>query len=80
MSGLVHITLPDSDVEAWVQAGKYGILIAADLKNVSKTGHITEFPGGADTVIAQFGFTGGKIPEHVVLYDGPCSFEELVNM
>jgi hypothetical protein len=80
MSGLVHISLPNSPHDAWVQGGKYGIIIAADTKDVSKTGHITEFPGGDDTVVAQFSFKGGVLPEHKVLNSGPCSFGELVNM
>jgi hypothetical protein len=79
MSGLVHITLPNSDHEAWIQGGKYGFLIAADTKNVSETGHITEFPGAADTVIAQFPFANG-LPQHAFLYEGPCKLDELVNI
>jgi hypothetical protein len=79
MSGLVHISLPDSPHQAWVQGGRYGIIIAADTKTVSKTGHITEFPGGDDTVIAQFSFKDGVLPGHTVLYDGPCDFRELIN-
>ena len=80
LSGLVHIRLPNSTSEAWVQGGKYGILIAADTKAVSKDGHITDFPGGDDTVIAQFAFADGKLPEHKPLYTGPCSFSEMIGM
>ena len=72
ISGLVHISLPNSTTEAWIQGGKYGFILAADTKAVSKSGHITEFPGGDDTVIAQFPITGGELPAHVVLYEGPC--------
>jgi hypothetical protein len=72
VSGLVHIRLPNSTTEAWIQGGKYGIILAADTVEVSKLGHITDFPGGDDTVIAQFPVTGGNVPSHVVLYEGPC--------
>jgi hypothetical protein len=80
MSGLVHIRLPTFNNEAWIQGGKYGFIIAADTKNVSETGHITDFPGAADTVIAQFPLKGGVLPDHEVLYDGPCKLDELVNI
>jgi hypothetical protein len=85
LSGLVHIsipnsTLPASQSEAWIQGGKYGILIAADTVDLSKNGHITDFPGGADTVIAQFPLEGGKVPEYKVLYTGPCRLNELVGL
>lgn len=80
LTGLVHITLPDSKDEAWIQGGKYGILIAADTKNVSETGHITNFPGGSDTVVAQFPITGNVLPAHKVLYSGPCKLDELIGM
>jgi hypothetical protein len=80
LSGLVHIRLPNSESEAWVQGGKYGILIAADTKVVSKDGHITDFPGGDDTVIAQFPFVDGKLPDYKLLYDGPCSLNEMIGM
>jgi len=72
MSGLVHITLPNSTDSAWIQGGKYGFILAADTTEVSKWGHITEFPGGDETVIAQFPLVGGVVPEHVKLYDGAC--------
>ncbi|KAF2423101.1 hypothetical protein EJ08DRAFT_567761, partial [Tothia fuscella] len=77
LSGLAHIsipnsTLPASQSEVWVQGGKYGTIIAVDTTAVSIGGHITEFPGGDDTVIAQFPFVDEKLPEHKVLYRGPC--------
>jgi hypothetical protein len=80
LSGLARISLPNSNSEAWVQGGKYGILIAADTKAVSKDGHITDFPGRDQTVIAQFSFVDGKLPEYKTLYDGPCSFNEMIGM
>jgi hypothetical protein len=76
----VHISLPNSKHEAWVYGGKYGITFAADTKNFSKTGHITEFPGKDETVIAQFPVRGGVLPEHKVLYDGPCKLSELIGI
>ncbi|KAF2673270.1 hypothetical protein BT63DRAFT_397038 [Microthyrium microscopicum] len=79
LSGLVHITLPNSKHEAWLQGGQYGLLIAADLKNTSKSGHITDFPAKDQTVIAQFPILG-DLPEHAVLYKGPCKLPELIGL
>ncbi|OCL15472.1 hypothetical protein AOQ84DRAFT_278891 [Glonium stellatum] len=85
LSGLVHIRIPNSTLspeqsEAWIVGGKYGILIAADTVDVSKAGHVTEFPSSDDTVIAQFPIPGNKVPEHRLLYTGPCKMEELVGL
>ena len=85
MSGLVHIKTPDSGLppdqsEVWIQGGKYGWLIAADLKDEAAHGHVTEFPSAADTVIAQFPFVENKVPGHEVLYAGPCRMEEMIGL
>jgi hypothetical protein len=78
LSGLAHVSAPyspgsgnSSVVEtAYFQTGD--ILIAADLRNVSATGHYTAFPGNFDTVIAQFPFADNVVPEHTVLHAGRC--------
>lgn len=56
--------------DAFFQAGD--ILLAADLKNESATGHITDFPGSVDTVIAQLPVLGNVVPGHVLLHGGRC--------
>lgn len=63
-----------------MQGGKYGIIIAADTKNVSRFGHITEFPGDETTVIAQFPVPGNVVPPHSVLHSGGCTSEDLVGL
>ncbi|KAF7510569.1 hypothetical protein GJ744_006415 [Endocarpon pusillum] len=80
LSGLALITLPDSSHEAWVQGGKYGMIIAADTKSVSASGHITDFPGKDETVIAEWPCAGGIVPEHAVLHEGPCGLQELLGV
>ena len=85
MSGLVHIKTPHSGLpphqsEIWIQGGKYGWLIAADLKDEAAFGHVTEFPSAADTVIAQFPFVENRAPAHEVLYAGPCRMEEMIGL
>jgi hypothetical protein len=80
LSGLVHVTLPNATGEAWVQGGKYGLIIAADNAAVSKYGHITTYPGDADTVVLQVPFKGGVLPNHTVLHPGPCTWPEMAGI
>ena len=83
MAGLAHISVPNcsgppSECETWVSGGKYGMIIANDLKSDSKDGHITEFPSSDTTVIAQFPCDGNVPPAHIVLHKGPCRPDEML--
>lgn len=80
LSGLAHITLPNSTEKAWVQGGKYGLIIAADSAEYSTYGHITTYPSDADTVALQILFEGGYFPPHSVLYEGACQRPETVGI
>jgi hypothetical protein len=85
MTGLVHINTPHSGLpsnmnEAWIQGGRHGWLIAADLKEIAAQGHVTTFPGTERTVIAQFPTVGNKPPAHSVLHVGPCTSAELAEL
>lgn len=85
MSGLAYIRTPYSGLpsylnEVYIQGGRYGWLIAADLKEVATQGHITTFPGTERTVIAQFPVAGNKPPAHRVLHVGPCTNEDLAGL
>ncbi|ORX94674.1 hypothetical protein BCR34DRAFT_579817 [Clohesyomyces aquaticus] len=85
MAGLAHISTPYSGLPAhlndvWIKGGRYGMLIAADLKEVAAKGHITTFPGQERTIIAQFPYAGNKVPEHCVLHAGPCTDLDLLEL
>lgn len=85
MSGLAHISTPDSGLPAhlndvWLSGGRHGMLIAADLKEIAEKGHITEFPSQDRTLIAQFPVAGNKAPEHQVLHVGPCTWVDLAEL
>lgn len=85
LSGLAHIRTPDSGLpdhlnEVYITGGRYGMLIAADLKEVAARGHSTAFPGLDRTVIAEFPTVGNKVPEHSVLHVGPCILEDLAGL
>jgi len=67
-------------VEAWIQGGRYGLLIAADTAEVSALGHYAEFPGDAPTVLVQTPFANNEIPAHTVLYERPCDYPELIGL
>lgn len=78
----MHISLPNatgpsSETEAYVQGGKYGIIIAADTRNLSRNGHITDFAGDDTTVIVELPVVGNVAPPHTVLHRGACRLEDL---
>jgi hypothetical protein len=72
--GLSVAGRPDTKV-AYIMPGtlRSSVLIAADTKAVSTiAGHFTEFPSDEPTILVQIPFEGDKLPEHTVVYDGPC--------
>ncbi|KAJ5369816.1 uncharacterized protein N7496_005908 [Penicillium cataractarum] len=78
ISGLAHITLPNSTTEAWIAGGKYGAILALDTVDVSGLGHITRYPSAEETVAIQVPLgEGGVLPDHEVLYEGGCVGEEV---
>ena len=76
LSGLAHITLPNSTVDAYVPGGKNGFIFAADTAAVSANGHSTNYPSGSETIALQIP-KGGTIPQHNVLHSGPCELAKL---
>jgi len=76
LSGLAHITLPNSTAEAFVTGGANGLIFAADTAARSTFGHSTNYPGNSETRVLQIP-TGGGIPNHNVLHSGPCKNSEL---
>lgn len=77
LSGLAHITIPNSTQEAWIPGGRNGLIIAADTAAVSKEGHYTEYPSKKESIVLTIPTAGGKVPEHRVLHDGPCQRSEM---
>ncbi|KAI0261179.1 hypothetical protein BC834DRAFT_830699 [Gloeopeniophorella convolvens] len=76
ISGLAHITLANSSVDAFVVGGENGVLIAADTPDVSAQGHSTVYPSGVATHAIQIPTEGGVVPPHNVLYEGPCRTQQ----
>ncbi|KAG9675518.1 hypothetical protein KCU99_g4530, partial [Aureobasidium melanogenum] len=77
LQGLVHISLPTSKDEIYIQPGPLSILLVIDQRNVSISGHITDFPGSETTLIAQFPVAGNQIPVHTKLHSGPCGLDDV---
>lgn len=77
LQGLVHISLPTNEDEIFLQPGALSILLVIDQRNVSISGHITDFPGPETTLIAQFPISGNQIPVHTVLHSGPCGLDDV---
>lgn len=76
LSGLTHLTIPNSRQEAWILGGKYGLILAADTATVSKEGH-NSIVGNDEVTGLQIPTADGKIPRHKVLYQEPCRWNEL---
>ncbi|KAH9043929.1 hypothetical protein EDB85DRAFT_733685 [Lactarius pseudohatsudake] len=77
LSGLAHVTLANSTDEAFINGGKNGLIFAADTSDVSLKGHSTNYPSKEETRAIQIP-TGGLIPQHTVLYNGPCKGKQLL--
>lgn len=75
VSGAARITIPNSPQEAFVHAGKNGLVFAADTAALSRTGHTSIF--FKETVLIQIPTAGGVVPPHKVLHLGPCRGKEL---
>jgi hypothetical protein len=85
LSGLVHFKIPNSTLEpslseAWIQGGRNGLIIAADIPPLSQYGHFAEFPSDAATVLMQVPTVNGGIPDHDILHAGPCGWEEMIGL
>lgn len=78
LSGLAHITLPNSTTEAWIEGGKNGVILALDTANVSALGHFTTYPSRERTTSVLIPLGEEGVPRHRVLHEGPCRGEELL--
>lgn len=56
--------------------GQNSLLIAVDTADVTEVGHVSEFL--EETILMQIPFKDGVVPEHEVLYQEPCSGDELL--
>lgn len=76
VSGLAHITLPTSDVSAYI-SGEFGLIFAADTVGTSSLGHRTQYPGITETVAISMPTKDGGIPPHNLLHYGPCAKKDV---
>ncbi|KAJ5160826.1 uncharacterized protein N7482_007830, partial [Penicillium canariense] len=78
LSGLAHITIPNSTAEAWILGGKHGTILALDTADVSTVGHVTKYPSQEQTVSLQLPLGDAGVPGHVVLHSGACRGSEML--
>ncbi|CZT22439.1 uncharacterized protein RCC_08309 [Ramularia collo-cygni] len=76
LSGLIHVTLPNSTDDAWIIGGKYGLIFAEDTADVSEYGHGTEYPAKGDTIALEVPLAPGTKLNHTVLHAGGCMWED----
>ncbi|KAI9800183.1 MAG: hypothetical protein M1826_005361 [Phylliscum demangeonii] len=72
LTGLLHISIPNTTQELWLGPGQTKLMLATDTSLVSDLGHESTFPTSQQTTAVQIQPVGGVVPDHVVLYDGPC--------
>jgi hypothetical protein len=71
LSGVAHVTVPqDESLNLWLVGGKSGFLFALD---TAGTGHVTRYPSDEETVAITAPFSEAKVPDHELLFQGPCS-------
>ncbi|KAL9599259.1 MAG: hypothetical protein Q9219_003961 [cf. Caloplaca sp. 3 TL-2023] len=75
-AGKAVITLPNSTAKATVYGGRDGLILATDIANASTYGHVTKYPSGQTTVVLQIPLEDNRVPDHTVLYGGPCKRSE----
>lgn len=79
ISGVMRVTVPNSEHESWVKGSS--VLIAADTSSVvTGIGHRTIYPSYGETVGVGIRTAGGKEPAHTVLHDGPCPQNDKTNL
>ncbi|KAJ9318308.1 hypothetical protein DTO271D3_1565 [Paecilomyces variotii] len=78
LSGLAHITLPNSTLEAYIPGGKNGAILALDTADVSTLGHITTYPSQETTVALEIPLGEEGVPGHRVLHMGACRDVEML--
>lgn len=61
----------------WIHGGKYGLIVAADTRDVSVLGHRTEYPSAADTVALQVPIAEGSTFDYRLLHRGACTEVEM---
>jgi hypothetical protein len=79
-SGLIHISLYRGGDEAWIQGGKYGLIIAADTADRTTHGHLTQYPSAADTIALQIPIKDKDAFKYRVLHSGACREEEMTGL
>ncbi|KAJ6008165.1 hypothetical protein N7540_012141 [Penicillium herquei] len=77
LSGLAHITLPNSTDEAWIPGGRNGAILALDTADVSGWGHTTTYPSNQTTATFEIPLGDEGIPGHKVLHGGACQGDDL---
>ncbi|EMR68318.1 putative 34-dihydroxy-2-butanone 4-phosphate synthase protein [Eutypa lata UCREL1] len=80
ISGMVHFTLPNATGEAWIYGGKHGIIFGDDTADSSEWGHGTAYPGGDETIALTIPTRNNTVPEHTVLHDGACEWQDLIGI
>ncbi|KZT22948.1 hypothetical protein NEOLEDRAFT_1070454 [Neolentinus lepideus HHB14362 ss-1] len=72
LSGHAEIIVPNGD-KVIVNSGGNRVILVMDTMENSSTGH--SYPSHEETISMMIPTKDGQIPEHRVLYDGPCTMD-----
>ncbi|TLD13433.1 uncharacterized protein PgNI_02711 [Pyricularia grisea] len=78
LKGMFYFTFSGNDsTDAYLTAGEFGLLFAADTADVSVTGHVSASLGNTETVFARMATEGGGLPNHRRVHMGACNAIEM---
>ncbi|KAI6295570.1 hypothetical protein MCOR33_007551, partial [Pyricularia grisea] len=79
LKGIFHFTLSGNDsTDAYLTAGKFGFLFAADTADVNVTGYFNALLGNTEIVFARMATEGGRFPNYRIMHMGACNAIEMV--
>ncbi|CAF9906096.1 hypothetical protein IMSHALPRED_004076 [Imshaugia aleurites] len=77
LSGTLRITIPNSTQEVTVHGGKNAFILAADVANVSQTGHVSSVISDEELTGLMIPTLNAQIPPHKVIHEGACEKDDL---
>ncbi|KAI6618772.1 hypothetical protein MCOR14_010547 [Pyricularia oryzae] len=74
LKGIFYFTFPGNDsTDAYLTAGEFGLLFAANTADVNVTGHFSALLGNTETVFARMATEGGGLPNYRTVHMGACN-------
>ncbi|KAL8707612.1 MAG: hypothetical protein Q9220_007399 [cf. Caloplaca sp. 1 TL-2023] len=72
LAGESVVTIPNSTQTVTIRGNRNGLVLAADIKDLSILGHRSVYASDRQTVIVQIPVAGNRVPAHRILHGGAC--------